>query len=242
MLPVAMILKKTDCMIKFVFFSTCFIFIALFIAAVVTVLFNTKYKSWGACFLWWALFPFLLPWYAKKQGVINHKWKSRLLALLSPLGLYIILMILLFIAFCISVDRNENGVPSETPYHTAFDLQKATGVEFPEVVQVDSVWHDDFWNNYVRVKFVPKKPLTKKFFKKLDRACKEDSCCWRKKEVDSCYYYDIYPERPLDRTKGSHRRLIDLDGKSVPDGDGDYVSVIVPFKGDTIIIEDGWIR
>lgn len=227
-------------MIEFVFFAIIFVFVALFIAAVVTVLFKTKYKSWGACFLWWALFPFLLPWYAKKQGVIKHKWKSWLLAIVSPLGLYIILLIILFMAFCSSVDRNENGVPSETPYHTAFDLQKATGVEFPDVVPVDSFWHDDFCNNYVRVRFVPRKPLTKKFFKRLDRACKEDSCCWRKGEW--AYEYSIYPERPLDRTKGSHRRSVDWDGKSVPDWDGDYVSVIVPFKGDTITIEDGWAR
>lgn len=229
-------------MIKFILWTIIIVFIVSFITAVVTVLFKTKYKTWGACFLWWAIFPFLFPWYAQKQGVIKHEWKSRLLALMSPLGLYIILMILFFIAFCISVDRNENGVPSETPYQTALDLQKATGVEFPEVVQVDSMWHDDWCNNYVRVKFVPKKPLTKKFFRKLDRACKDDSCCWRKNEEDSCYYYYIYPERPLDRTKGSHIRMVDWDGKSVPDWDGDYVSVQVPFKGDTIIIEDGWIR
>lgn len=225
-------------MIKFILWTIIIVFIFSFITAVVTVRFKTKYKTWGACFLWWVLFPFLFPWYAKMQGVIKHEWKSRLLALISPLGLYIILMIVLLIAFC----NNENGVPSETPYHTAYDLQKATGVEFPEVVPVDSMWHDDFCNNYVRVKFVPKRPLTKKFFRKLDRACKDDSCCWRKNEKDSCYYYDIYPERPLDRTKGSHIRMVDWDGKSVPDWDGDYVSVVVPFKGDTIIIEDGWVR
>ena len=54
-----------------------------------------------------------------------------------------------------------------------------------------------------------------------------------------------YQGRPLDRTKGSHRRTVEVENedgtkKRVPDWDGDYVSVFIPLKGDTITLEDGW--
>lgn len=33
-----------------------------------------------------------------------------------------------------------------------------------------------------------------------------------------------------------HWRMVDVDGKKVPDWDGTYISVFVPIKGDTIIL------
>lgn len=233
-------------MIKFILWTIIIVFLASIVAAVVS-LFNKRYKRFGACYLWWVVFPFFMPWYAKKHGLIKHKWKSWMLVIFSPCALSIYLFIFLFIGLCMSMDRNENGVPESTDYHNASDLTRATGVEFPEIVPVDSLWHDDWCNNYTRVKFVPAKPLTKSFFKRLDRACVEDSCCWRKNVEDSCYYYHIYPERPLDRTKGTHGRKVEWKNEDgtitiMDEWAGDYVSVIVPFKGDTITIEDGWIR
>lgn len=233
-------------MIKIILWTIIVVFLASLIAAFVS-LFCKRYRKYGACFLWWVVFPFVMPWYAKKKGVIMHPWKSWLLLFISPCALSIYLFILLFIGLCISMNSVENGVPASTDYHNTSDLTKATGVEFPEVAPVDSFWHDDWCNHYTRVKFVPTKPLPKSFFKRLDRACVEDSCCWRKNVEDSCYYYHIYPERPLDRTKGTHDRKVEWKNQDgtitiMDEWDGDYVSVIVPFNGDTITIEDGWIR
>lgn len=233
-------------MVKFILWTIIVVFLASLIAAIVS-LFSKIYRKYGICYLWWVAFPIVFPWYAKKKGIIMLLWKSWLLVFISPCALSIYLFTLLFIGLCMSMDRNENGVPASIDYHDARDLKKATGVEFPEVVPVDSLWHEDWCNHYTRVKFVPTKPMTKSFFKRLDRACVEDSSCWRRNEKDSCYYYHIFPERPLDRTKGTHDRKVEWENQDgtitiMDEWDGDYVSVIVPFKGDTITIEDGWIR
>lgn len=153
--------------------------------------------------------------------------------------LLIILLILFVVGFGLS---NGTGVPTRIDYHNADDLRKVTGVEFPEIVPVDSFCSDGGLAGYeTQIAFVPAKPLDKDFFYRLDQACKTDSCCWRKDSIG--YFYHIYPEAiPFDRTKGMHRRMVDVDGKKVPDWDGTYISVIVPIKGDTIILNDGWIR
>ena len=88
------------------------------------------------------------------------------------------------------------------------------------------------------IKFVPKKPLSVKFFRSLDKACKDDSCCWSKDSIG--YYYNIYPERPIDRTKGTHMRQVEVDGEMRDDWDGDFISVRIPLKGDTIYVSEGW--
>ena len=153
--------------------------------------------------------------------------------------LLIILLILFVVGFGLS---NGTGVPTRIDYHNADDLRKVTGVEFPEIVPVDSFCSDGGLAGYeTQIAFVPAKPLDKDFFYRLDQACKTDSCCWRKDSIG--YFYHIYPEAiPFDRTKGMHRRMVDVDGKKVPDWDGTYISVIVPIKGDTIILNDGWTR
>lgn len=140
-----------------------------------------------------------------------------------------------------------NAKPTTVEYHNAKDLEKTTGVEFPEVIPVDSTYHDDWNNSYTEVKFVAPHGLKKSFYKRLERACNNtDSVCWRKSSVDKYekngYYYYILPDRrPFDRTKGNGWRMTtDSDGKHVRDWDGEYISVFVPVDGDTITIEDGW--
>ena len=150
-----------------------------------------------------------------------------------------ILIILFVVGFAL---LDGTGVPTQIDYHNADDLRKVTGVEFPEIVPVDSFCSDGGLVGYeTQIEFVPAKPLDKDFFYRLDQACKTDSCCWRKDSIG--YFYHIYPEAiPFDRTKGMHRRMVDVDGKKVPDWDGTYISVFVPIKGDTIILNDGSIR
>ena len=227
--------------IGYVIVSIGVCFAASFLAAIVS-LFSQKWRKYGRCFLIWALFPLPLPILAKELGVIKHQWKSWLLVMVSPCLFSAYLFVLICIGFAAGA---EEGTPDSIAYHTSADLEKATGVKFPEVTPVDSTYLDNFCNNYIRVKFVPQKPLTRKFFRRLDIACKTDSCCWRKDSLG--YYYNIYPERPLDRTKVTHRRMVEWkndDGTTemLDEWDGDYVSVFVPLKGDTITIEDGWIR
>ena len=183
-----------------------------------------------------------------EENIAIENIKGWLSSLIWSLGIIIampmLLMIILFVGLglvgtCLS---DGTGVPTHIDYHNADDLQKVTGVEFPEIVPVDSIYSDGGLAGYgTQIKFVPAKPLDKDFFYRLDQACKTDSCCWRKDSTG--YFYDIYPEAiPFDRTKGMHRRMVDVDGKKVPDWDGSYISVFVPIKGDTIILNDCWTR
>jgi len=66
-----------------------------------------------------------------------------------------------------------------------------------------------------------------------------DSCCWQKDSLG--YQYYINPVEPVDRTKGTHIRQL-KNADEVNAWDGDFISVIVPFKGDTILVIDGWSR
>lgn len=204
------------------------------IAIVVTIrrVVQDKWHEKAKLFLYWSLFPFPLILHPKRFGVI----KSLLLFVFSPCTIFFSLVCLVLIAMSYSAE----GIPAEIPYRSASDLRRITGADFPEVVPVDSFYEDN-WNwNEVSIKFVPKKPLRKKFFQSLDKACTLDSCCWRKDSTG--YHYFIYPERPIDRTKGTHIRQVEVNGEMVNDWDGDFVSVYVPFKGDTIYVSDGWSR
>ena len=185
-----------------------------------------------------------------EENIAMENIKGWLGSLIWSFGIIIampmlLIIILLFVGLVGLVGLNLSdgtGVPTHIDYHNADDLQKVTGVEFPEIVPVDSFCSDGGLAGYeTQIKFVPAKPLDKDFFYRLDQACKTDSCCWRKDSTG--YFYDIYPEAiPFDRTKGMHRRMVDVDGKKVPDWDGSYISVFVPIKGDTIILNDGWTR
>lgn len=175
-----------------------------------------------------------------KDWLSSLKWSFGIPCIIALPILSILLLIILFaVALALS---DGTGVPTQIDYHNADDLQKVTGVEFPEIVPVDSFYSDRGLVGYeTQIEFVPAKPLDKDFFYRLDQACKTDSCCWTKDSTG--YFYHIYPEAiPFDRTKGMHRRMVDVDGKKVPDWDGTYISVFVPIKGDTIILNDGWTR
>lgn len=134
-------------------------------------------------------------------------------------------------------------IPEEAAFHTADDLYRVTGVEFPELIAVDSAYFDNFAVSENSVKFVPKDKLKKSFFRRLDRACREDTCCWTKNEQG--YSYRILPAKNLDRRKdpkAAHWRMVEMDGTMVPDWDGSEINVTIPIKGDTITAIDGWYR
>lgn len=184
----------------------------------------------------------------ENKAVENIKgWLGALKRFFFIIFIIVLALIILLILFCtvmsvLDLPSDRYHVPAKIDYHNADDLRKVTGVEFPEIVPVDSIYSDGGLAGYnTEIKFIPVKPLDKDFFCRLDQACKTDSCCWKKDSTG--YRYDIYPEAiPFDRTKGMHQRMADVDGQKVPDWDGSYISVFVPIKGDTIILNDGWTR
>lgn len=209
--------------------------IALSWIVAVVGLFFERWRQRAVVYLLWWFFPFGLFFFRS-----IHMWKRFLLVFVSPC--FIVGYLMIWLLFNLSTAHDSISPAASTDYHTAEDLRRATGVEFPEVIPVDSLFHDEvMMRSFVETRFVPCKPLTAEFFAKLDRACETDSECWKKRKDG--YWYEIYPTRPLDRTKGTYFRQVDRgDGEMVNDWDGDFVYVFVPLKGDTIIVEDGWCR
>ena len=67
-----------------------------------------------------------------------------------------------------SVSRDNVPAPD---YKTSEDFYKLTGVEFPELEMVDSLFHDDIYIYYREYQFVAKEGLSDVFYKRLERAC-----------------------------------------------------------------------
>jgi hypothetical protein len=197
-------------------------------------------------------------------------WKIFCWVIYAPIGLsFVVLKMFLyvwFIAIVVSPDAWEPCVTRENvsapEYRTAKDFYKLTGVEFPELEMVDSLFYDEgclracTWHEY---KFVAKDGLDQEFFKRLDQACESDPTHWNSHlnteyaigpgfELDydnehvEYYSYRIYPDQtPVDRSRGMCDRMVKgHDGELTKDWDGSFISVKV--QKDTIILRDGWLR
>lgn len=132
-----------------------------------------------------------------------------------------------------------SGTPTSVPYNDKDDLRKITGVSFPDITLVDSSFIDNFNYQATEMKFIIPKNKDR-LRHSLDQACKDDSCCWNKDNRKKEYYYYILPDRPIDRTKGTHKRMVEQDGKIIEDWDGDFIEVRVPFSLDSIFVTEGW--
>ena len=154
------------------------------------------------------------------------------------------------------ISRDDVPAPD---YRTSEDFYKLTGVEFPELKMVDSLYFQDggfpinYWSEY---KFVVKDGASNRFYKHLEYACKEDSTHWHYGPIvnyfysvtdeefvgDSMvYHYEIYPdEQPVDRSRGMCDRMVEIDGEMIKDWDGTFISVDI--VNDTIVLREGWLR
>lgn len=162
--------------------------------------------------------------------------------------------------FTPSVSRDDVSPPA---YRTSEDFYKLTGVEFPELEMVDSLFFQDggfptsHWREY---KFVAKDGLNNSFFRSLERACETDSSHWHYAEGGSIYdyfyqmvgepiigdkmhySYTICPDQePVDRSRGMCDRMMELDdGRKIKDLNGGFITVDI--VNDTIILRDGWLH
>lgn len=133
---------------------------------------------------------------------------------------------------------SRDNVPAPD-YKTSEDFYKLTGVEFPELEMVDSLFQDDIYIYYREYQFVAKEGLSDVFYKRLERACVTDSTHWEQMVGDQTgYHYEIYPDQvPVDRSRGMCDRMVKgFDGKMAPDWDGYYITVDV--VNDTIILRN----
>lgn len=129
------------------------------------------------------------------------------------LGSVAVFALILLGFYCMSPEMESHTVPTETAYHSAKDLYNTTGMEFPEVIPVDSSRRQGVGSQTTWVKFVPKEKLSSAFYKRLDKECRKDSTKWTKDSL-RYLYSDVWS-----------------DG-------GTYVDV--PLKGDTITVQYGY--
>ncbi len=146
-------------------------------------------------------------------------------------------------------------------YTTREDFYKLTGVVFPELELVESLYYDDggwptnYWDEFM---FVAKDGMNKDFYNRLKRACETDSTHWGYSEgsmFDSfykglrshkvgeqkIYKYWIYPDStPVDRSRGMCDRMVEIDGEKVLDWDGSFISIEI--CNDTVFLREGWLR
>lgn len=229
-----------------------------------------KFTFW---ILAWVLFPIATGLYFIWPGKIcknkmSKGWKIFWWILYAVIAFVYatikILFCLMFIAFAYGDDGESTITESATPanYRTSEDFYKLTGVEFPELEIVDSLFFDEHfppsnvWNEY---RFVAKGGLKNDFYKRLKRACKTDFTHWSYSEGSiSDYFYNgmgkpiigdrkiykywIYPDStPVDRSRGMCDRMVDIgEVKKVVDWDGHFISVEI--HNDTIVLREGWVR
>lgn len=68
----------------------------------IVLLFSRKYRPRIVCYLWWTFFPFVLPYYAKKSGVIMHSWQSWLLVSFSPFMMFFCILTIMIAVIMIA--------------------------------------------------------------------------------------------------------------------------------------------
>lgn len=114
------------------------------------------------------------------------------------------------------------------PFHTAEELHKLTGMEFPQVELVDSMAEEGgafqgaFRRERGKLLITDTRRAAKNFRKRLEEACKDEESGWHVGPNDSAYHWTACP-------------------KGEPNNNGDY-NIDVPMKGDTITISTFWQR
>lgn len=171
----------------------------------VVCLFFKRTRPYLLAFLIWLIYPIGFPFTAERNEWIKVRWKGMLLAIAHP--------VIMLTCFSLLAGEDEvYGVPASTDYHSAKDLYEATGVEFPEVIPVDSSDYSAYGVYIVTVRFVPQQKPEKVFYERLDVACKQDTLHWY--DESDAYFFE----------KGN--------------GD-DFFNVYIPKKGDTISVHYG---
>jgi hypothetical protein len=108
-----------------------------------------KYGDIAECAVWWHTFSFMLPYKAKKMGVISNKIWAWLLVLISPLAWIVYTIIFLCI---LAVNLNKPLEYDELPFKTKEDMCALTGFEeFPEFEYMGN--SKDGWDGIVWTEF-----------------------------------------------------------------------------------------
>ncbi|MBR5466391.1 MAG: hypothetical protein IKU79_03165 [Bacteroidaceae bacterium] len=108
-----------------------------------------KYGDIAECAVWWHTFSFMLPYKAKKMGVISNKIWAWLLVLISPLAWIVYTIIFLCI---LAVNLNKPLEYDELPFKTKEDMCALTGFEeFPEFEYMGN--RKDGWDGIVWTEF-----------------------------------------------------------------------------------------
>lgn len=123
---------------------------AVIVLIVARIMGNKKWGDIAECILWWNLIPFVLPFRAKKLGVISKQIYAWLLVLASPLACIIYVIIALIITY---TDYYTSITPKTIHFKTKNDIAALTDIaEFPEIKHLSSS-HDSWGHQWTEHMF-----------------------------------------------------------------------------------------
>lgn len=119
---------------------------AVIVLIVARIMNNKKWGDIAECILWWHMVPFVLPFRAKKLGVISKRTYAWLLVLVSPIAVFTYAIIIGFTFFYTS------STPRTIHIKTRNDIAALTGIAgFPEIEYSNSsadYWEGDTWTEH----------------------------------------------------------------------------------------------
>lgn len=162
---------------------------------------------------------------------IKNYWLRLMLSTVT-VSLLLIIVLLYAIGAIIAY-----GIPKREPLviRSEEDLERVTGMDFPEVSLVDSAYHVFIGQYHYEVKFKVKDR------RKLDAVLSKHNDSWV--VTDDEYYYQIFPDnnfKDFDIRRGDSNRIIEVEGDFLPDNDGDFIEVSIPKESDTITVRYGF--
>lgn len=101
---------------------------AVIVLIVARIMGNKKWGDIAECIQWWNLIPFVLPFRAKKLGVISKRIYAWLLVMVSPIFIFIYAVIIGYTVYYTSI------TPRTIHFKTKNDIAALTEIaEFPEI-------------------------------------------------------------------------------------------------------------
>lgn len=132
------------------------------------------------CVMWWLVIPIVMPFRAKKTGLIKKQIFSWLLILISPVALYAYLI--LFVLIILSYDFSVKLKYEDLPIKTHHDIALLTEISnFPEVEYLDNSFISK--RTSISFKFKNQKEIETLIQKLDNKILKSENIFWSKDKL-----------------------------------------------------------
>lgn len=120
---------------------------AIIVLIVARIMGNKKWGDIAECILWWNLMPFVLPFRAKKLGVISNRIYAWLMVMISPIAILTYAIIIGYTVYYTSI------TPRTIHFQIKNDIAALTDIaDFPEIRHLSSShdnWEGHTWTEHM---------------------------------------------------------------------------------------------